>query len=747
MLECLSVSNETLRTTEPAAEPKAELVVDPATWRQISLTAAMVGGDFGMQVRLGKPGEGNFFDPERVAITLDSELVATEPITAEFVAAHEGAHRAITGHPKEVGLSKKAVEERYRQIGYASVHNYIEDPAVNDWLKQEYPGLRILIADIYDKMFADASRPVVTPEATELIQKLGRVPYFVQYGTELMRRWHSGSYQEQLAEPVALALSQTESDVDETVATIPVKGVRRQTKVRQAFSDRFSIVDQRVWPVVQELVKLDVELGQLQEAQRQIENYEQIVGPVSDGLKQTIEDLIKQRNEPEQGGDAGQSGEDGESESGQGGEAGEGGQPGEGRKSGKGGESGESGVGRSTGKKPGQKPGQSAGQSAGQPGSETADNDTETKAGSGSVWDELTDAERAELGEIVKTNTGDAEKAWREQLREIVEQLLKEIEAAIAAEMEGQLLTENQGNSGKVNGQGGGVGPVGQQQANAEAQKNFVANLTHHEQVRQQVRPEIETMYRSLLRVMRPDQFSDTQSGYSSGSIPDLARLMQAEVDPEQLNRIWEREVDPQLRDYRFFHLVDTSGSMGSFLPAVHAGLVVTTEALGRLEMLNTSESKVRQAVAAFDDTVHPVKCFNERQQFEVEQKLSALASYSGGSTQTATGTKYALEQINADLGRSGNFILTYTDGDTGQARELVSMLEGSQAERRRDKLALGLVWVRPGITPEQLRSHCRTYGYDFGVALPITGQDPKELAAFSQNLADELERMIRSNN
>ena len=63
----------------------------------LATLAQIVGGDFGMKVTFGEPGGGSFYNPATVEITLDPEILAEgKDWRAEFVAGHEGGHRAIT---------------------------------------------------------------------------------------------------------------------------------------------------------------------------------------------------------------------------------------------------------------------------------------------------------------------------------------------------------------------------------------------------------------------------------------------------------------------------------------------------------------------------------------------------------------------------------------------------------------------------------------------------------------------------
>src|SRR3990167_10880885 len=107
----------------------------------LELIAQRVGGILKMKVKVGMPGGGSFFDPESVSITFDPLHLIEDIEEAKFVAGHEGAHRAITPNPKEIGLSTEKTRELYSQLGFPYMQNVIEDGAINSWLMKRFPGL------------------------------------------------------------------------------------------------------------------------------------------------------------------------------------------------------------------------------------------------------------------------------------------------------------------------------------------------------------------------------------------------------------------------------------------------------------------------------------------------------------------------------------------------------------------------------------------------------------------------------
>jgi len=110
---------------KPAEEIPEKIEIPEKDWQILKIISQRVGGDFGMEVRLGKPGQGSFFNPEDGSVTFDPLDIKKDIEQAGFVAGHEGAHRAITPHPKEIGLSQEKIRELYSQIGFRYLQNVI----------------------------------------------------------------------------------------------------------------------------------------------------------------------------------------------------------------------------------------------------------------------------------------------------------------------------------------------------------------------------------------------------------------------------------------------------------------------------------------------------------------------------------------------------------------------------------------------------------------------------------------------
>ena len=130
---------------------------------RLNVIACRVGGDFGMTVSVGRPGEGSFFDCTTCKITLDPVHILLDPDIAQFVAAHEGSHRALSRSPAELGYTDEQIKTLYSQIGYGYLQNVMEDADVNDWTAETFPGVKNSANKTYDQQFAEGGGAMTTP--------------------------------------------------------------------------------------------------------------------------------------------------------------------------------------------------------------------------------------------------------------------------------------------------------------------------------------------------------------------------------------------------------------------------------------------------------------------------------------------------------------------------------------------------------------------------------------------------------
>jgi len=236
-------------------------------WENIQRIAQLVGGDWGMEVEIGMPGEGSHFNPDENRIQLDPlHLADPERLRqAEFVAAHEGGHRAISRSPLVLGMTEEKIEELYSQLGFAFGDNSLEDPADNNWWSKKYEGLGETVQGIYDKMLEKDGAVLASAEVNELITQLGYPPRFALFGSELIRYWHQHRFSENLPAEVHAALERVKEAADRYYATIPGRHPTEK-EVRAAAQKRLTIFHDKIWPEMKKLIELDKRDEELRQA-------------------------------------------------------------------------------------------------------------------------------------------------------------------------------------------------------------------------------------------------------------------------------------------------------------------------------------------------------------------------------------------------------------------------------------------------------------------------------------------------
>ncbi len=719
-------------------------------WNQLKTIAQIVGGDFGMKIIKGKEGGGSFFNPEEVSITLDPLHVRKSPELAKFVAGHEGSHRAITPNPKEIGLSSKAIKEFYSQIGFDFLQNAIEDPAVNDWMTESFPGLRDYVKKNYDDDLAIDGVVLSTPKVKEVASRLGYWPKFAQYGSEIIRDWHQKRFSENLDSSVEKALKRTIQFARESISDIPK--TRDKNDIIQSGQRRFQNNTNYIWPEVKKLVEMDINaekqrqmLKDLNEKQKETNQKTREADEArKNGNNERVEELESEIEELKK-------------------ELFPFDQLSEGEK-----------------REIQEQIDKSIRKSVERLNEEIEElkKETEKKEEESQELDEenlqkqidsLSDAiEDINSENEMPLSIDDLSKETREKLKKLFDSLpqkkkkeleqkakdqLEELEDILGEEMEGKL------NDGKPeNHKERKNREVGQQRKDEEKKKQeeerrkieekikekLEETMTPYERRKVEVIDLIDGLHNRLMRILKPQEYGGEDDGYPSGQFLDINRAMQADINPIQKYKIWKRETDLGIRDYRFWHLVDLSGSMeGDKLEEMFKGLIIAGEAIGKIEVSNSPDFTIRQGISGFHNEVFQFKKINERFSKEVKDNLSGVFEMEKGGTNTYLGTKDSLEKLMKDLGESSNFLLTFSDGQAQDGDKLKDYLAKTKKEREEKKIKIGLIWLNEIEDENQLKELIKKYGYDFGLVMPATKN--KKGKSFSQKLADLLEDIVKN--
>ena len=781
---------------EKPAEGKLEKIeVSKEEWEILEIIAKRVGGDFRMEVKLGKPGEGSFFNPEDCSITFDPLHIRENPELAKFVAGHEGAHRAITPHPKELGLSSEKIKEFYSQIGFGYSQNVIEDAAVNTWMEERFPGLKPYIEKTYDEQFKEENVVLSTPEVQRIAIQLGYWPRFAQYGSEVIRDWWQGRFSEKLDPAVEKALQRTIDYARKSRSTIPDPEKSDKEEVIKTAQERFRINTEYIWPEVRKLVEMDLrteekrqmlkefrqkqkeleqkrkEMEQAQkegdkerqeELQKEIEGLEKELDPfnglpedVKKELQEQIDKAIREAAEK---------------------------------------------LNKETEEK--QKQAQEAKQRQEQLDEEIKDLEEKAKSAQGKEKEELEkeiqekkaeklaqemkqkqaekelkdtqDAlEKIQPGEempypedkLSEKTKQELEKLFnklprqkREELKDKAKKRLEDFEDTINKELEGK-LNKDKPESHKERREREGAereavkkneeARIERERIERELEKMRREKMTPYERARAEVVGLIDDLYYRLRRILKPEEYGGEEAGYPAGQKLDITRAMQAEKDFLQKQKLWIRETAPERKDYRFWHLIDLSGSMkGKKIEETFKGFIVVGEAIDRLENLNSDITNIRQGITGFHGRIFPYKEPNERFTKKVEDRLSEMPERThdnDAGTNTYSATLFALGALKQNLGETGNFLLTFSDGEPNHdiRDQLKKLLKEGKEERKRLKIKVGLIWLGEEEDREKLQELVKEYGYDFGLVMPAI--KPEKGKNFSEALSELLEDIVKN--
>jgi|GEM_PF-1882017 len=654
--------------------------IPPGTLRKLSAVARKVGGDFGLRVELGQPGEGSCFDPVGVIIHLDPLDLAEDPRRALFVAGHEGAHRAITPSLRELGLSERRIVELYGRVGFASLLNFVEDPAVNDWMTARYPGLREDALSVFDDFCAGGLKVAFTGEVAEALRALGHIPRFAAFGYQVAHRWHTGQWGIVLDPLLLGVLTRTAARVDEAVSAIPDPAGSSREEVLRAARRRFEICKDHIWPVYRELIEEDLRTTEvvvllrmaleaerkLAAARRDNRGKKGVGQPASQGISEEElkelrklarilrglpEDLLEQLGGFPRSGDAPLPGVLLEGEA-------------------------LRALRRSLDKLPASLRGK-----------------VREKAGSllERLEDRLGEALRGKLAEEpVPTHGEIKERARREEDRRRRERSDEE-----ARELKRRLEEKRQ------------------------------SSMEGYDRIYEEVADQVERLYADLRRFLAPERCLRWKRGFPSGQRADLRRVMQAEKDPRRLFDLWERKTVPTRRDHCFAFLADLSGSMGEETRfETFKGLVIAVEALERLD--------IPSLVIGFSSECCVFKGLEERLGREQRGWLASMLTWGGESTATHEATRLGAAGLLGHHSRH-RFLVTMTDGMPDDPVELERILKRLEWEGKVKVIGLGI-----GPNTEEVLQQYRA-----SLHLPGVTPDQSEGEAEKESFCDAFSRLL----
>jgi hypothetical protein len=716
---------------KPTKEKLEKIEIPEKDWQILEIIAKRVGGDFRMAVKLGEPGSGSFFNPEDGSITFDPLHIKENPEEAKFVAGHEGSHRAITPHPKELGLSQEEMKGLYSQIGFGYLQNAIEDPAVNDWMGRRFPGLKEYVEKNYNEQLKEENAVLSTPEVQKIAAQLGYWPKFAQYGSEVIRDWHQKRFSEKLDPAVEKALQRTIDYARESISTIPdpQKPSREKEEIITAGQKRFKNNTDYIWPEVKKLVEMDLhteeqrqtlkdfrqkqkeleqkrkEMEQAQkegdiqrqeELQKEIEGLEKELDPfnglpedikkelqeeINKAVKEAAEKLNKEIEEKQrQAQEAKQKQEQLDREIQDLEEKAK-------SASGKEKEELEKQIQEKKAEKLAQEMKQRQAEKDLKDIQDALDN---IQSGQEMPYpeDKLSEKTKQELEKLFNK----LPRQKREELKDKAQKQLEDLEDKINEDLEGRLNPDKPESHKERREREEKEREAEKEKEAAEKEKKGLEQkleelrrekMTEYDKAYEEVADIINPLYVRLKKFFLPERHPKWRKGFPTGSRLDLEKAMQAEADPRYLEKIWERKTIPHKFDYRFSILVDLSGSMlGEKIEETFKGVVVLAEVLEKLG--------IQYEILGFSDTSRIFKEWKEKLDIHSREKMAKMKGWGGEGTETTEATQRAYQELLKNLGKD-NFLITLTDGQPNNAGSLKEELEKIAKEKKIKLVGIGL--------------------------------------------------------
>jgi len=690
---------------------------------ELAILAQVVGADFDMKVSFGKMGQGSFFNPEDSSITLDPLIIVEgKDWLAEFVAGHEGGHRAITRSLEQIGLKKEKAIELYKKIGFGYLSNCIEDCADNDWVGQMFEKFKQASDKNYKEQFEQENAVMTTPEISQMIGMLGYTPKFAQFGSEILRKWATGKYSKKLDPEVEKAIKKTEEHFEKAWQEIPSEYSKELARIASA-RERFRIIFEKVLPVFEDLVKQDIDQEKMRELankmmQDQMNQPKEGTGEpqagegegsaLPDALRKELEKLQKENMEKQldelekQLDELNQQLENPDLSDEQ-----------------------KKEIKKKIKDLMGIKDGIESGEINTVP------------------WDQLSDELKEKLQELYnklpKDIREEMQKKAQKTLEKIDDELIKDSRGKIQedgtplthdevrqAEKEHQEQKKQEENKIKE------IKESKKMQDQVEAR--LQGELNDYDRIYKEVAPIVDELYQRIHKVFLSQRHPRWQKGHASGHRLDLAKVMQFQADKAQHDKLWERKTIPKKIDYRFTLLVDLSGSMsGENIKQTFRGVVVLAEVLNLLG--------IKTEIIGFQDVNIIYKDFQTELSPEIRRKMAIMRKEvddNGEHNQAAYNSDgYCLQEASERLQKNkgkDNFIVVFSDGSpvpdeahAGDEYDLHNVVEKIRKTTKQKLIGVGL---------GQGTGHVSDY---YPVSLP--NLDIKKIV---QALGDLLEDMIK---
>lgn len=641
--------------------------------------ARSVALDSSLKVELGQPGQGSycqFGGPAALRTDRAIKTITIDPLHVldegnAFIIAHEGMHAYVDSSPFDTAVHlplKQACdpEALYHEVGFASLLNYLADCGGNTWLASSYPAFKEPLRKLYDSMLTSENPEMHSGETKAITARLGFFPRFAQFGSEIMKRWHTGLYSERLDPSVQDALKNQEGNTERFIKCYPEKQLSQGKEREALFVERFLIAALRIMPTVRALAEKDKAQAGMQQflneqnrsggagaaAQLSPETQREVSEQTAAHRESLREELQKQLDDLSKYLD-----------------------------------------GQAAKATASQAPANSTDQSQqieelrrkiNEKFDDAADKDAKREAervldgleklkdsidSQAAPIDKLSESAQSELKQLYD----DLDKADRQRLEKQGEDLLKELEDAIREQLEGKF----QKAPAPTHKQNSEASDLAAQAAEAYRQAREAAKrmeelrqskLSLWDAALESVSDSVQKLYSRLENILLPPP-SEWDSGHATGGRPNLLTTMQARADPKLRSKIWEKKEFPMERQFVFSLLVDNSGSMQSqeqYLYARQCAVLLSTV----LTML-----KVPFEISSFSEGSTVLKKFDEKPSRERKNEIGGAINGKGGGTHDYDAVRECVQAIGA-RSEENKFLIVITDGGSSNGEQLQEALK-----------------------------------------------------------------------
>jgi len=593
---------------------------------ELRLIAQIIGFDFDMNLVLGEPGKGSFFDWRENKITLDPLQFTENPIRVKETVAHEGGHRAIS-------RTQFIPDEIWQEFGFSSLFNTVEDCRVDNWLATKYEGVKNWQNAVFESQFVKEGGQLLTLEAQEVLEKLGYLPRFTQYLYELKKFWNKGKFSANLPSDISQALKETIGFAKKAFQEYPPI-FPEESEIDAKARSAYLITRTKIWPIFKRLLEKDLQNEALRQMIREFSNAEKNKG--GKGSKREQDQNQKERSQKEQ---------QSEKEISQ--------------------------ALKQTKKEERRRKSKEKGSPASQKVKEELNS---LLQGERDPLDQLDPSKLSQnLRNRWKRIFEKLPTSEKERFEEQAQETLKGIEDILNLRLRGKLRnpleheTHQEAKKRKM-----------KEELSDQKEKEITLWLSgvksQLEQERkppddvydhyyQEILPLIDKTVEELERVLEPNQSLRFKSGFPNGSRLDITKAMQFEADSTIYDKLWQRKTLPQRRDYRFYLLVDLSKTMqtGGKIQETVKGIVFLTEVFQRVSL----PFEVAGFSTFQDDSpaYWIYKDFNNNEvDSQTRKSIGRMISHGQGWTPTSEATRRAIDRLNKHKGKN-NFLITLTDG------------------------------------------------------------------------------------